>query len=596
MSGTLKHTYAPTPTTTRGCGLHISADPKNEKFVYCSGTGVVIRNIRNPLIADVYTGHIKPVTVAKFAPSGFYIASGDVTGKVRIWDTTNIEHILKAEFQLLSGPVLDLAWSPDSQRIVVVGEGREAFGKVFMWDTGTSVGEIAGHSKRVLSCDFKQSRPFRVVTASEDQQVNYYEGPPFKFKTAIKDFSGRWANCVRFSPDGSKFVAVGGDSKLYVYDGKTAEKMTEFEGGHKGSIYSASWSADSTKLLTASADKTAKVWDMTTGEVVSTFTFSDAPTADDMQQSCLWAGDSMLTVSLNGNINILDSPTPRAIKGHNKSVTSVAYCKATNKIFSGSHDGRICVWEEGKGPLGSFQGAPHASTVSGLAVAGDKIISIGMDDVMRTSDMESGTFGMSEGFGGPMLDVSVCAGDATLAVCCTSKEVAVLRGGKKASTKTMDFVCTSVSVSPDGTIVAVGGKDCYVHLFTLSGNTLTHSTNLSHHRSGITRVRFSPDGLHLASADETKFIMVWDAQTKKPKIQDWVFHNARVTAMEWSPSGDRLVSGSLDCDVYVWTVSSPNGRVTINGAHTSGVTSVSFLDEHTIVTGGNDACLRTWIV
>ena len=46
----------------------------------------------------------------------FYIASADKSGKVRIWDTVNKEHILKNEFQPISGPIKDLAWSSDNQR------------------------------------------------------------------------------------------------------------------------------------------------------------------------------------------------------------------------------------------------------------------------------------------------------------------------------------------------------------------------------------------------------------------------------------------------------------------------------------------------
>jgi len=32
--------------------------------------------------------------------------------------------------------------------------------------------------------------------------------------------------------------------------------------GHAGAIFSCSWSADGTKLLTASADKTVRIWDV----------------------------------------------------------------------------------------------------------------------------------------------------------------------------------------------------------------------------------------------------------------------------------------------------------------------------------------------
>lgn len=106
----------------------------------------------------------------------------DQSGKVRIWDTVNKEHILKNEFHPIGGPIKDIAWSPDNQRMVVVGEGRERFGHVFMSETGTSVGEISGQSKPINSCDFKPSRPFRIITGSEDNTIAVFEGPPFKFK------------------------------------------------------------------------------------------------------------------------------------------------------------------------------------------------------------------------------------------------------------------------------------------------------------------------------------------------------------------------------------------------------------------------------
>jgi WD40 repeat protein len=98
----------------------------------------------------------------------------------------NQEHILKNEFQPFGGPIKDLSWSPDSQRIAVVGEGREKYGHVFMADTGTSVGEITGQTKPINSVDFKPSRPFRIITGSEDNTIGIFEGPPFKFKCTKK--------------------------------------------------------------------------------------------------------------------------------------------------------------------------------------------------------------------------------------------------------------------------------------------------------------------------------------------------------------------------------------------------------------------------
>ena len=60
------------------------------------------------------------------------------------------------------------------------------FGHVFLWDSGSSVGEITGHSKFINAIDYRPVRPFRVVTAGEDRNVGWFEGPPFRYKTALQ--------------------------------------------------------------------------------------------------------------------------------------------------------------------------------------------------------------------------------------------------------------------------------------------------------------------------------------------------------------------------------------------------------------------------
>lgn len=55
----------------------------------------------------------------------FWFIMADVSGKLRIWDTTQKEHLLKYEYQPFAGNIKDIAWTEDSKRIAVVGEGRE---------------------------------------------------------------------------------------------------------------------------------------------------------------------------------------------------------------------------------------------------------------------------------------------------------------------------------------------------------------------------------------------------------------------------------------------------------------------------------------
>lgn len=56
----------------------------------------------------------------------------------------------------------------------------------FSADTGTSVGDMLGHSKQVNAVTFKPNRPFRIATASEDQLICFYQGPPFKLSKPIE--------------------------------------------------------------------------------------------------------------------------------------------------------------------------------------------------------------------------------------------------------------------------------------------------------------------------------------------------------------------------------------------------------------------------
>ncbi|GAB4828796.1 Actin-interacting protein 1-1 [Ancistrocladus abbreviatus] len=84
------------------------------------------------------------------------------------WGTHN-DFVLKNEFKVLSGRIDDLQWSADGLRIVASGDGKwKSFVRSFMWDSGSTVGDFDGHLRRVLSCAFKPTRPFRIATCRED--------------------------------------------------------------------------------------------------------------------------------------------------------------------------------------------------------------------------------------------------------------------------------------------------------------------------------------------------------------------------------------------------------------------------------------------
>lgn len=69
-----------------------------------------------------------------------------------------------------------------------------------------------------------------------------------------------------------------------------------------------SWSPDSTQLISASGDKTVKLWDVGAGTAVTTFTMGTD--VNDQQLGCLWQKEHLLSISLSGFINYLDRNNP----------------------------------------------------------------------------------------------------------------------------------------------------------------------------------------------------------------------------------------------------------------------------------------------
>ncbi|KAK8587166.1 hypothetical protein V6N12_021676 [Hibiscus sabdariffa] len=532
----LAETYACVPSTERGRGILISGDPKSNKVLYTNGRSVIILDLNNPLNVSVYGEHAYPATVARFSPNGEWIASADVSGTVRIWGAHN-DHVLKKEFKVLSGRIDDLQWSPDGLRIVASGDGKgKSLVRAFMWDSGTNVGEFDGHSRRVLSCAFKPTRPFRIVTCGEDFLVNFYEGPPFKFKQSHRDHAN-FVNCVRFSPDGSKFITVSSDKKGIIFEGKSGQKIGELssEDPHKGSIYAVSWSPDGKQVLTVSADKTAKVWDISedgSGKLKKTLTCSGG------------------TISLFSSSNLEKSPLQ--LSGHMKNITSLVVLKSEPKcILSSSYDGLIVKWVQGLGYSGKLKRKEN-SQIKCFAAAEEEIVTSGFDNKIWRISFHGDQFGDGDSvdIGSQPKDLSLALLSPELALVTTDSGVVMLRGTKVVSTINLGFAVTASVVAPDGSEAII---------------------------------------------DANREAIVWDRVSREVKLRNMLYHTARINCLAWSPNSRMVATGSLDTCVIIYEVDKPaSSRMTIKGAHLGGVYGLAFTDEYGVVSSGEDACIRVW--
>ncbi|KAH8361459.1 hypothetical protein KR084_003167 [Drosophila pseudotakahashii] len=594
-----KNIYATLPRTQRGQPIVLGSDPKGKNFLYTNGNSVIIRNIENPAIADVYTEHSCAVNVAKYSPSGFYIASGDASGKIRIWDTVNKEHLLKNEFQPIAGPIKDISWSPDNQRIVAVGEGRERFGHVFMSETGTSVGEISGQSKSINSADFRPARPFRIVTGNEDNTVAVFEGPPFKFKMTKQDHS-RFVQAVRYSPDGKFFASAGFDGKVFLYDGTSSELVGEFGSpAHKGGVYALAWKPDGSQLLTCSGDKTCRLWTVESRELVSEFVMGT--TVDDQQVSCLWQGDNLITVSLSGVItylNVADPTKPlRIVKGHNKPITVLGLSDDRSTIYTGSHDGVVTNWNSGSGTNDRITGTGHGNQINGIAAWGDFVYTCGIDDSLRQFSVEGNTYtDYVVKLNCQPRGLAILRSENIIALACI-KELTLVQDQKKVFSLPIKYEASSIAINADTSDVAVGGDDQKLHIYSLKGGVLEPKVELDH-LGAVTDVSYSPDLKYLVACDAHRKVVLYSVEEYKPAHnKEWGFHSARVNTVAWSPNSLLVASGSLDTTIIIWSVANPAKHTIIKNAHPqSQITRLVWLDNNTVISTGQDCNTKVWHV
>ncbi|KAJ4302562.1 WD40 repeat-like protein [Collariella sp. IMI 366227] len=369
----------PRPQQQPAASQPLSCDPKGERIAYASGKSIFLRHLDTPSLSKQYTGHTTTTTVARFSPSGFYVASGDVSGKVRVWDAVEAVNT-RGEYSIISGRITDLAWDGDSQRVIAVGDGRERFGHCFTADSGNSVGEVSGHSKVVNAVAIRQQRPLRAATVSDDSTMCFLHGAPFKFANKAAGLHKGFVMGAAFSPDGSVLVTVGADRRIQFYDGKTGEPTRQIgEGVHTGSIFAVSWAKDSKRFVTASADQTVRVWDVEAGECVQSWRIGEegAVSVENQQVGVVWphgrTDGLIISLGLNGDLNYLvegkDKPI-RVVQGHNKSVTALGVA-SDDTITTGSFDG--------KSPNSPPPLLPQA-------------YSIGWDDTLRTIHLPTTNF------------------------------------------------------------------------------------------------------------------------------------------------------------------------------------------------------------
>jgi WD40 repeat protein len=559
-----------------------------------------------------------------FSADGRWIATGNASDVVILNAATG-----KEEFRLPDPgggdfPVLSLAFSPDSRRIIAGYGGfnyPSVVGHANLWDLTSR--------KLIETVPGSQGTGYSVAFSPDGREVAMAGSRSGGGFVELLDLNatprqirsipchGVQVYAVAFSPDGRYLASGGLDRALRLWDRATGNELRAFY-GHEGFVRGVAFSPDSQCLLSASEDYSLKLWEVASGRLLADFHGHQS------FASCVAFSPDGRLVASGGQDQAVKlwsakRRAPLTFTGHDGAIGGLEFLPKSQRLVSGagyfSTRGRLQLWDATTGdPLDpSFKDCPQIVHAVALHPDGRHLATAQEDRIagagtVRVWDLDTGRpVWEQEAQAASVKDVAFSPDGQWLASAGVDKGElggAVRLWDAETGAKIRDFgkhtaYVHGVAFIPDGRWLASGWGDGIVRIWDAK-DPASEARELPGHAGGVRRVVFLPDG-RLASAGGRSAILgtpglgevkIWDLSTQR--VLNLRGHAALVEGMACSPDGRRLATGSDDRTVKLWDTTTGEEVFTLRG-HTGGVLCVAFSpDGRRIASGGWDRTVRVW--
>ena len=393
-----------------------------------------------------------------------------------------------------------------------------------------------------------------------------------------------------FSPDGLRVLTASWDKTAKLWDTQ-GNILVEFK-GHAHVIWNAVFSPDGLRVLTASADNTAKLWD-TRGKILAEF---KGHTGIVISAVFSPDGQRVLTASADNTAKLWNTQGKKLaeFKGHTDSLTSAVFSPDGKRVLTASADNTAKLWDTQGKKLAEFKG--HTDSVQSAVFSPDglRVLTASADNTSKLWNTQ-GKMLMefkveSKGYIWWAIN-AVFSSDGQQVLTTSLDNTAKLwdiQGKVVAKFKGHTPNVSSIAFSPDGLRALTTSKSNNLKLRYTQGEWVAESKE---NTEVITGIMSSWDGQPVLSDLSEDSAELWDTQGKL--VVEFKGHTDEITSAVFSPDGQRVLTASADNTAKLWDT---QGKILAEfKGHTDRVTSAVFSpDGQRVLTTSWDKTAKLW--